>query len=76
MIINHPTLSFEGRYGSEPCQAVQCDFCSNIAPAGNEMHDAVVAAHKMGYITIRGRTAISPRKWSCPQCTARRNASS
>jgi hypothetical protein len=76
MIIDHPTIRHDTRFGSESAKMVQCDFCPTTAPVGFDMHEAVDKARSAGFITIRGRTAISPRKWSCPKCTVRRNTAS
>jgi hypothetical protein len=74
MIIDHPTHRFDDRYGSEPCKAVQCDFCSKLAPHGHDLHGAVEKARSAHFSTVPGATAVDPRKWSCPQCTSKRSA--
>lgn len=72
MIIDHPTLKYDGDFGTEPCKVVQCDFCQKLAPPGTDMHIAVGKARTAAFITVRGLTAVSPRKWSCPACNLRR----
>ena len=69
MIIQHPTKNSHG----EAHYAVQCDFCSKLAPSGYDMHAAVERARDARFSTVAGETPIAPRKWSCPQCTAKRS---
>lgn len=52
--------------------SVECDFCAKGAPEHRDMHMAVDYARDARYSTVAGETPIAPRKWSCPQCTAKR----
>lgn len=71
MIVQHPT---HRGYGDDPCLVVQCDFCAKLAPSGHDMHAAVDRARDAKFSTVPGATSLDPRKWSCPQCTAKRSA--
>lgn len=74
MLVQHPTLTFKGFQGTEPCYCVKCSFCGRLAPVGNDMHQAVEKAYSAAYSTIPGTTRVDPRRWSCPGCTSKRSA--
>lgn len=74
MIVQHPTLTFNGFQGPEPYYCVKCTFCPRLAPGGRDMHQAVEKAYTAAYSTIPGETRVDPRLWSCPSCTAKRSA--
>lgn len=72
MIIDHPTLRFDGHYGTEPFKAVQCDYCGALATPARNIELAVDKARSAGFITRPGiEPPISPRKWCCPACNLR-----
>lgn len=74
MIVQHPTLTFKGTHGLEPCYCVKCGFCSRLAPVGHDFHQAVEKAYTAAFSTVSGGTLVDPRVWSCPACTSKRNA--
>jgi hypothetical protein len=62
----------KSNYGNA-LHSVQCDFCSKCAPESRDMHTAVEYARDARFSTVTGGSVEDPRKWSCPQCTAKRS---
>ena len=66
MIVDHPTIRYDDRWGSEPAKVVECDFCGKRAGTGRDPGEAANMAYKVGFKTMRDpKDATGPRLWTC-----------